>query len=162
MSEEPASRSVQGVEAESMPQRQPPAQPWQAALVALLFIIAAAEVARAWAEWRHDAGRLNELRGIAQQSLCAVTLAGGQIFYGNVVEARSGYVRLADVYYVQNVPAASGVPAQNRLVSREKNDWHGPEWMAIPVDKIVSIEKVGAQSPLAKLIAQDRGAKADR
>ena len=36
-----------------------------------------------------------------------------------------------------------------------KVDWHGPEWMAIPLDKILFIEKVGAQSQLATLIATD-------
>ena len=45
--------------------------------------------------------------------------------------------------------------ARKQLVSRRKVDWHGPEWMAIPLDKILFIEKVGAQSQLAALIATD-------
>jgi hypothetical protein len=69
-------------------------------------------------------------------------------------------VRLRDVYYVQSVVEAQGSAPNNRLVNRHKTDWHAPETMIVPVDKMLMLEKVGAASRLAQLIEQDRAAAA--
>lgn len=45
----------------------------------------------------------------------------------------------------------------NRLVNRQKADWHGPDWMSIPMEKVMFIEAVGARSRLAQLIGSDQG-----
>lgn len=126
-------------------------------VVPLLGILVASEMAQSWIAWQHESGRLGGITAVSRNSLCAVTIVGGQVYYGTVLEVRDGYLRLGDVYYVQNVAVPNGRELQARLVSRHKNDWHGPDWMAIPADKIVLVENVGKPSRLARLIAQDRG-----
>lgn len=123
----------------------------------LLILVAAFVMIQGWESWKQESGPFGPLQSLAQKSVCAVTLASGQIYYGTLAETKTGYVRLAHVYYVQNAPALNGGPAQFRLLNRQKNDWHGPDWMAIPTDKILSIENVGTQSNLATLISQDQG-----
>lgn len=79
----------------------------------------------------------------------SVTLVNGQVYYGRLAEAAPQWVRLTDVYYV--VSNGQG----NRLVNRQRNDWHGPASQTIPVEKIIMMEAVGPDSQLAKLIAAD-------
>jgi hypothetical protein len=93
----------------------------------------------------------------AQNELVAVMLVNGQIYYGTLLENPPAYVKLGDVYYTQSFVQPNGQQA-NRVVSRKKNDWHGPEWQVIPAEKILFVERVGAASQLAKLIAQDQAA----
>jgi hypothetical protein len=87
--------------------------------------------------------------------LYSVQLVNGQMFYGTLLESRPGVIKLGDVYYTQPYTQPNGQPG-NRVVSRKKNDWHGPEWQLIPVERILQMEAVGAKSQLAVLIAQDR------
>ncbi|WEF32341.1 hypothetical protein [Pseudoduganella chitinolytica] len=85
----------------------------------------------------------------------AVQLQNGQMFYGVLRRQEPGYLELAEVYYVQAYTLPNGQPG-NRVVSRQKNDWHGPTTLSIPVERIVYVETVGPDSPLARLIAQDK------
>lgn len=87
-----------------------------------------------------------------------VQLQNGQMFYGLLREVGPRHLQLDDVYYVQAFTAPDGRPG-NRVVSRQKNDWHGPQTMTIPLDKVVTIEQVGSTSQLAKLIEQDKQAR---
>lgn len=125
------------------------------AAVLLLAVLASSQVIQALGVWQGRGVNQTLSPGLTG-SLYSVTLVNGWVYYGRLVEARPGYVKLADVYYVETsvVDSKTG-RSDNRLVSRQKNDWHGPEWMAIPVDKILLMEQVGAQSRLAKLIEQD-------
>lgn len=84
-----------------------------------------------------------------------VQLQNGQMFYGVLREVGPRHLQLDDVYYVQSFTAPDGRQG-NRVVSRQKNDWHGPQAMTIPLDKVVTIEQVGGTSQLAKLIEQDK------
>ena len=89
--------------------------------------------------------------------LYSVQLVSGQVFYGTLRDSKPGFVTLGDIYYTQAYTQSNGQPG-NRVVNRRKTDWHGPESQLIPVERILMMEAVGAQSPLAKLIAQDRAA----
>ena len=89
--------------------------------------------------------------------LYSVQLVSGQVFYGTLLDSKPGFVTLGDIYYTQAYTQPNGQPG-NRVVNRRKTDWHGPESQLIPVERILMMEAVGAQSPLAKLIAQDRAA----
>lgn len=129
-----------------------------AVVLALLGLIGVAEAGRAWVAWRSELGPLGHLG--ATGSLCAVTLTNGQIYYGTLGEAVPGYLRLQNVYYVQNVKAGKDSADTFHLTNRRQNDWHGPTWMAIPTREIFYVENVGAHSRLASLIAQDEGKKA--
>lgn len=87
-----------------------------------------------------------------------VQLQNGQMFYGLLREVGPRHLQLDDVYYVQSFTAPDGRQG-NRVVSRRKNDWHGPQTMTIPLDKILTIEQVGGGSQLARLIEQDKQAR---
>jgi hypothetical protein len=121
----------------------------------LAAIAASALAALAIAQWRHpvDSG----FGGVASGEYCSVLLSNGQIYYGLLKEVRTGHVRLTEVYYVQSVQRADG-QRDNKLVNRQRNDWHSPLWQAIPLDKIVMIEAIGPDSAVAKLMLQDRAA----
>ena len=131
-----------------------PAQTWLSLVLGALAT--AALIANAALAWRsHDAPLLDP--GPAGQWY-SVQLVSGQVYYGKLIEARPGYVKLGSVYYTQAYTQANGQPG-NRVVNRTKTDWHGPEAQLIPVEKILLMEVVGVQSPLAQLIAQDQAKK---
>ena len=122
-------------------------------LTAAALLAGAALAAQAALGWRAaTAPALDPGPAGAQYS---VQLVSGQVFYGTLIESRPGYVKLGDIYYTQAYTQPDGQPG-NRVVNRRKTDWHGPQAQVIPVEKILMIEVVGAQSPLAKLIAQDQ------
>ena len=87
-----------------------------------------------------------------------VQLQNGQMFYGLLREMGPRHLQLEDVYYVQPFTTPQGGQG-NRVVSRQKADWHGPQLMTIPLDRVVTIEPVGGTSQLAKLIEQDKAAR---
>jgi len=122
-----------------------------------LMLIALAELAQAWHSLRADFLRFGGFDDNARNALCSVLLVNGQMYYGTLEGVHDGVVRLSDVYYVRTAAPATGGTANNQLVSRRKTDWHAPEWMAIPTDKVLMIERVGAASQVATLIAQDHG-----
>lgn len=120
----------------------------------LLLVV---QLAQAWALWGRDEPG-GPLGGVQRGALCSVMLGNGQVYYGDFVQADARHLRIENVYYVQTTPdPATGQPA-NRLVSRRKADWHAPQWMSIPLDKVVMVEAVGEGSRLAELVAQDRKA----
>ena len=131
-----------------------PLQTWLS--VALGALATAALVANAALAWRaQDAPLLDP--GPAGQWY-SVQLVSGQVYYGKLIETRTGFVKLGSVYYTQAYTQANGQPG-NRVVNRAKTDWHAPVAQLIPVEKILLMEVVGTQSPLARLIAQDQAKK---
>ena len=130
---------------------------WVAVPVFLLALLAAAELVQAWTAWQKESSQFDRIGAVlGQGSLCAVTLVSGQVYYGTLVEAKNNYLRLSHIYYVQDVPPPNGGAMQFRLVSRQKNDWHSPDWMAIPTDKILLVENVGAKSRFSLLLSEDQ------
>ncbi|QBE64524.1 hypothetical protein [Pseudoduganella lutea] len=141
--------------AEPLVQQPAVARAWRgAAMLVLAAIAAAALAALAVAAWLH-ATRPAIVPGPVGQWY-AVQVQNGQMFYGVLREAGPRQLQLGDVYYVQPFTQPDGRQG-NRVVSRERNDWHGPTSLTIPVDRIVSVETVGGESQLARLIAQDQG-----
>ncbi len=112
-----------------------------------------------WAGWQRGAGQFDKKIGsLIGNSLCAITLTTGQIYYGTLAEAKDGYLRISGVYYVQNATQPNGGALQFHLLSQQKTDWNAPDWMAIPLDKVLFVENVGTSSRVAKLIEQDQAA----
>ena len=150
---------MQGPAPEALPQpkRGLPAMALGGAMAALLAALLCLQV---WALWKSP-GEATLPAAAATGRLCSVMLTNGQIYYGTLTEASARYVLLTDVYYVQlqATEGPGGQPA-NRLVSRRKSDWHGPETMTIPIDKVLMLETVGADSAVAQLIQRDRTASA--
>ena len=134
----------------------PAAPGWRASVALLLAALAvAALLAQAVLAWQGRDRPAFEPGPAGQRY--AVQLVNGQMFFGVLRQAGPGHVQLEDVYYVQPFTRPDGGQG-NRLVSRQKNDWHGPQTLTIPADKVVTMESVGAESQLAKLIAQDKAA----
>lgn len=88
--------------------------------------------------------------------IISVMLLGGQIYYGRFAGIDARYIQLKDVYYVQTFVDPATNNQGNRLVSRNKVDWHAPEVTVIALDKTMMVERVGRQSRLAQLIEQDK------
>lgn len=128
---------------------------WQVMAALLIGLIAAAALAASAAfDWSRGSERAVSPGPLG--ALYSVQLVNGQVYYGILQEVKPAYIRLGDVYYIQSYQQPNGQPG-NRVVSRRKNDWHGPESQTIPTDKILTLDVVGPQSQLAKLIQQDKG-----
>ncbi len=125
--------------------------------VALGALLVTAQGVQAWADLNREIAAPLPPE-IAKGTLCSVMLVNGQIYYGDLDAANRRYISLRNVYYVQTLPAAPGAAPGNRLVNRRKADWHAPILMSIPAEKVLMIEAVGPDSPLAGLVKQDRGA----
>jgi hypothetical protein len=88
-------------------------------------------------------------------ALHSVMLTNGQVYYGKLEEIGRGYVTLSDVYYVSVLTDPQG-NRQNRLMNRQRSDWHAPLKMTIPIEKVVMLEQVGPESTVARGIEQER------
>lgn len=123
-------------------------------LVLALLLVSALGV-QAWAAWKRDISAPVP-PGTSRGSLIAVTLVNGQVYYGNLTGADAHQLSLTDVYYVQTAVEPSTQQRNNRLVSRQRTDWHAPLSMTVGVDKVTMVELVGPDSQLAQLIAQEQ------
>ena len=153
---------MEGPAPEALPQPKPGRPAGALALGGVIAALLGAVLGlQAWALWKTPGDAALPAATATAGRLCSVMLSNGQVYYGTLTEAAPRYVLLSDVYYVQ-VQATEGPGGQpaNRLVSRRKNDWHGPETMTIPIDKVLMLETVGAQSAVAQLIQRDRAASA--
>jgi len=126
-------------------------------VVTILGLIVAFSLAViAWSSWQHARPNLGS---IPTGGLTSVFLVNGQVYYGIMQDIEPGFIKLGNVYYVQSSVQSDG-QRDNKLVNRQKNEWHSPQWLLIPIDKVVMLEAVGLDSPLAKLIEKDKAAAA--
>jgi hypothetical protein len=86
----------------------------------------------------------------------AVLLAGGQVYFGHLEGFGTPFPVLRDVFYVQSTVDPTTKNVSNILVQRGK-EWHGPDRMYLNPGSIVLVEPVGADSQVAKLIAEKKG-----
>lgn len=70
----------------------------------------------------------------------------------------SAYPVLREVFYVQSIVNPRTKATNNILVNRGK-EWHGPDRMILNEKSIVFVEPVGADSTVAKLIADSNSKK---
>jgi len=82
----------------------------------------------------------------------AVLLNNGQAYFGKIQAESKGFVKLGEVFYVQARVNPQTKESPNILVKRGK-EVHGPSFMLLNTAAIQSIEPVGADSQIAKLIA---------
>jgi hypothetical protein len=130
---------------------------WRSSAALLVAVVAAAAfVALALFFRRQGAGPAYSPGALGVRY--GVQLQNGQMFYGLLREMGPRHLQLEDVYYVQPFTTPQGGQG-NRVVSRQKADWHGPQSTTIPLDRVVTIEPVGGASQLAKLIEQDKAAR---
>jgi hypothetical protein len=85
----------------------------------------------------------------------AVLLDTGLVYYGKITGLDADYPVLHDVYYIQQTKDSTTNQVNNILV-RRGNEWHGPAMTVLNSKHIVLVEPVGANSQVAKLIAEDQ------
>ena len=117
-----------------------------------VVIIAIALSVLAWQTLRRD--HVPDT-GSAWQS---VALMNGQLFFGRLEAADGGYLALRDVFYVQTRQNPDTKAVVNVLVKRGAEQ-HQPDRMLVNRTQVMLIEPVKADSPIAKLIAEQQAAK---
>src|SRR5262249_3186071 len=85
----------------------------------------------------------------------AVLLTGGQVYFGKLEGFGTAYPILREAYYVQNVLNPDTKQQSSVLVQRG-SEWHGPDRMYLNPGHIILVEPVGANSAVAKLIADKK------
>ena len=93
--------------------------------------------------------------GGADAPYSAVLLSNGSVYFGKLDRLGSAYPVLTDVYYVQSSVNPETKAVTNVLVKRGK-EWHAPDRMIVNASAIVFIEPVGANSKVARLIAESK------
>lgn len=94
-----------------------------------------------------------KLTGIDPAAYYAVLLNGGQAYFGKLEDQGNGYVTLNEVYYVQTRVNPENKETTSALVKRGK-EVHAPARMMLNAASIQYVEPVGADSQIAKLIAE--------
>lgn len=85
----------------------------------------------------------------------AVLLNNNAVYFGKVEGLESPYPVLHDVFYIQTATNPETKQVSNVLVKRGK-ELHAPDRMIINRRAIVFVEPVGADSQVAKLIAESK------
>ena len=127
---------------------------WQGRLTLAALAVAVAASLAAGALALRGGGRDLGLGPVGQ--LHAVMLVSNQVYYGTLAKDTGEALVLEDVFYVQVTADAQSQQRTNRVMRRSETDWHGPQRMSIPRDKILFVEPVGAQSQVARLIDEAR------
>ena len=86
-------------------------------------------------------------------SIQAVTLTSGQIYFGTLRAVTGSDLVLIDVFEIRTTTNPQNNERTVQLVPRRGSNWHAPVDMAIPFDKIQFTESVGRDSAAAKQIA---------
>lgn len=86
----------------------------------------------------------------------AVFLTNGQTFFGSYQDRLGPYVKVDNVYYIQQSGGGdTGQPVTTRIV-RRGTELHGPDSpMVIVKSAVLFVEDLTDDSPVAKFMAQD-------
>ena len=87
-------------------------------------------------------------------SIQAVTLNSGEIFFGTLRGVNDSELVLVDVFEIQTSVNPQTQERVVQLVPRRANNWHAPVDLAIPTERIRFTESVGKDSLAARQIAQ--------
>jgi len=87
----------------------------------------------------------------------AVFLVSGQTYFGHYFDRIGPYVRIDDVYYIQQQPPSDPEkPPESRIV-RRGGELHAPlPRVLVAKTAILFVEDLGASSPVARFIDGDR------
>ena len=118
----------------------------------LVMLLVLSHATQAWVAWQAEKTAIDS---IEPGQLCSVTLTNNQVYYGKFVSANTKALRLREIYYVQSAIDPATNQMSNRLVARRNTDWHAPQSMLIPLDRVMFVESIGTESRLARLIAED-------
>lgn len=82
----------------------------------------------------------------------AVTLIGGQIYFGTLTAVNAEEIRLQDVFEGVTTVNSQTQQRSTQLMSRKASAWHAPSEMTIRSDKILFTETIGPESTVGKAI----------
>jgi hypothetical protein len=115
---------------------------------------AAAAVMIIWGVWLATTSA-RAVSPLGDAAYHAVLLDNGDVYYGRLEQLESRFPTLTDVYYAQRIRGVGQQNTEFRLVKRGK-EWHQPDRLVLNPDHIVFVEPVGADSQVAKFIAELR------
>ncbi len=129
------------------------------ALAAGIFVLGVAELIQSW-EMNCLASNYEVPTRIGD--LVSATLMNGQVFFGTLESASHTTILLRDVFFAQLPQPPAGAqqpdaePRAPTILRRKDNEWTQADEMAIPVERIAFMETVGADSRMARFIADAR------
>jgi hypothetical protein len=86
----------------------------------------------------------------------AVFLANGQTYFGRYYDRIGAYVKIEDVYYLQQTPAADSALSPTTKVVRRGGELHSPApRMLVPKSAVLFVEDLTDASPIAQFMRQD-------
>lgn len=128
----------------------------------IILIIVALGVA-GWFGWSNMRGAASVIDSSKYQ---AVFLTNGQFYFGKLQTLNGGYLRLTDVYYIQD--QSSGGASTDKTASQTStsdsnykliklgDEIHGPEdAMVIPSTQVLYYENLKTDGKVSQLIKQD-------
>jgi hypothetical protein len=87
----------------------------------------------------------------------AVLLANGQRYYGRYYDRLGAYVKIEDVYYLQQSDNTDPARGPDTKLVRRGRELHAPApRMLVPRSAIVFVEDLRDSSPIAQFMKQDR------
>lgn len=87
----------------------------------------------------------------------AVFLANGQTYFGRYYDRLGAYVKIEDVYYLQQTQSADPDQAPDTKLVRRGRELHAPApRMLVPRSAVLFVEDLNDTSPFAQFMKQDR------
>lgn len=87
----------------------------------------------------------------------AVFLANGQTYFGRYYDRIGAYVKIEDVYYLQQTESANPDQAPDTKLVRRGKELHAPAArMLVPRSAVLFVEDLRDASPIAQFMKQDR------
>ena len=97
------------------------------------------------------------LPAVGRADYQAVFLANGQTYFGRYYDRIGSYVKIEDVYYLQQVPNESPDSAPDTKLVRRGRELHSPAArMLVPRSAVLFVEDLKDTSPIAQFMKQDR------
>ena len=87
----------------------------------------------------------------------AVFLANGQTYFGRYYDRIGAYVKIEDVYYLQQTESANPDQAPDTKLVRRGRELHSPAArMLVPKSSVLFVEDLKDASPIAQFMKQAR------
>lgn len=129
----------------------------------LIVLLIVALGAAGWFGWSNMRGAASAIDGSKYQ---AVFLTNGQFYFGKLHTLDGGYLRLTDVYYIQDqsnggastdkAAAQASTSDNNYKLIKLGDEIHGPEdAMVIPSTQVLYYENLKTDGKVSQLIKQD-------
>jgi hypothetical protein len=87
----------------------------------------------------------------------AIFLSNGQTYFGRYYDRIGAYVKIEDVYYLQQTAGATADSAPDTKLVRRGRELHSPAArMLVPRSAVLFVEDLKDTSPITQFMKQDR------